>query len=103
MQELFRSEGWRVSTAEDGAKGIAHFTSTLPDCVVCAYRLTDNDGLSVVMHLKNLNQHIPVVVVSAYYEDGIEEQSYKSGADAFFMKPFEIQRFLKTINDLMST
>lgn len=89
--------------AENGASGIADFTSTLPDCVVCAYRLTDTDGISVVAHLKNLNQRVPVVVVSAYYEDDIEERSYQSGADAFFMKPFEIQQFLKTINKLMST
>ncbi|MEQ8673180.1 MAG: response regulator [Aggregatilineales bacterium] len=103
LQELFLSEGWRVTTAPDGATGLEAFISEPPACVVCAYRLDDTDGLHIATQFKNQVKHIPVVIISAVFEDGIEQRSLEHGADAFFLKPFDIESLLNSMRRLLQT
>ena len=91
-----------MATAPDGTTGLEQFTSNPPACVVCSYRLDDSDGLSIVTQFKNLNQHIPIVIVSAVFEPGIEQRSLAQGADAFFFKPFDVESLLNTIKRLLT-
>ena len=102
LQELFRSEGWRVTTAPDGGMGLEAFTSEPPACVVCAYRLDDTDGLHITTQFKNQAKNIPVVIISAVFEDGIEQRSLEQGADAFFLKPFDVESLLNSMRRLLS-
>jgi len=47
-------------------------------------------------------KNIPVIFMSAYYDDGVMMKAKKLGAEDFIFKPFEVGRLEKMINRTFS-
>ena len=58
--------------------------------------LPDNEGLSLVRHVRNVAQQTRVIVMGAFTAPAIQQQAMAAGASAFLEKPFSLAR-LETV------
>jgi len=54
--------------------------------------LPDNEGLSLVQHVRNVTPQTRVIVMGAFTAPAIQQQTIVAGASAFLAKPFSLAR-----------
>ena len=54
--------------------------------------LPDNEGLSLVRHVRNVAPQTRVIVMGAFTAPAIQQQAIMDGASAFLAKPFSLAR-----------
>lgn len=91
IQKVLEREGHTVCTAEnvDGALevlGTHHF-----DLVVCDYRMPGKTGIDLLIELRNRACQVPVVMISAYADAGVEDAILRLGALELMKKPIRRQ------------
>lgn len=81
--------GWRISEAADGSEVMAAIEQKQPDIVLLDYNMPEVNGLEACKLVKGdpQTQHIPVVIYTGAYADGLREASLAAGAEAFITKP----------------
>lgn len=96
-----RYEGWRVSTADDGASAIRHAQENLPDVVVLDIMLPDVDGLTVLQKLRETQPGLPVLLLTA--KEALEDRiaGFSAGGDDYVTKPFSVEELVLRLRALM--
>lgn len=94
-----------VLEAENGKAAIAHFKPLLTDIVVTDIIMPEEDGLKVVIKLRELKPSIKLIAISGGGKVG--PGSYLNlakalGADAIFSKPFSINDLIARIEELLN-
>jgi two-component system, cell cycle response regulator CpdR len=100
---LLRS-GFTVLEAENGKEAITHFKPSLTDLVVTDLIMPEEDGLKVVIKLRELKPSIKIIAISGGGKVG--PGSYLNlakalGADAIYSKPFSINDLTTKIEQLL--
>ena len=97
------SEGFDVLTAPDGKEGLRAIREFIPDIVVLDLVMPEIGGLELCGIVKSDErlQKIPVIVLSARTEKKDMEESYNSGASAYFAKPYEWSELLAGIKEFL--
>lgn len=81
-------EGFSVESAPDGEAGLNALRLRPPELVILDVMLPGIDGLEVLRAVRQINQHLPVLMLTA--RDGSDEQvaGFRGGADDYVTKPF---------------
>ncbi len=97
--------GFEVVTAYDGVDAISQVRKNTPDLIVLDLMLPKLDGYQVCMILKNYESFskIPIIIISARISTEAKEIALRTGADAFVLKPFDGQKLVAIIKNLLST
>ena len=95
-----------VLEAENGKTAIAHFKPLITDLVVTDLIMPEEDGLKVVIKLRELKPSIKIIAISGGGKVG--PGSYLNlakalGADAIYSKPFSINDLIAKIEQLLDT
>lgn len=95
-----------VLEAENGKAAITHFKPLITDLVVTDLIMPEEDGLKVVIKLKELKPSIKIIAISGGGKVG--PGSYLNlakalGADAIYSKPFSINDLIAKIEQLLDT
>lgn len=103
LSTLLKSQGYSIIAAYDGLFGISLAHKEKPDLIILDLGLPAGGGFYVLDNLKDsvLTNGIPVLVLSAQQEEGIEEKVKQKGAVKYFHKPFEPQELLSQIEDIL--
>jgi CheY-like chemotaxis protein len=93
-----------VLEAENGKEAIIHFKALLTDLVVTDLIMPEEDGLKVVIKLRELKPSIKIIAISGGGKVG--PGSYLNlakalGADAVYSKPFSINDLIAKIEQLL--
>jgi CheY-like chemotaxis protein len=96
--------GITVLEAENGKDAIVHFKPLLTDLVVTDLIMPEEDGLKVVIKLKELKPSIKIIAISGGGKVG--PGSYLNlakalGADAIYSKPFSVNDLISKIEQLL--
>jgi CheY-like chemotaxis protein len=105
MSELLRFCGADVVTAWSTAHARTWLESRRPALIVSDFRLPRETGVDFIRSLRMLSDErrdIPAVAVTAYPEDFLREHDEALAFDAYFVKPIEAPRFLRTIETILS-
>jgi two-component system phosphate regulon response regulator PhoB len=86
----FAREGWTLTLAEDGERGLAALEGCDPDCVVLDIMLPGMDGLELLRRIKSSPRwkRVPVVMTTARGEDSDIVSGLELGADDYVVKPY---------------
>ncbi len=95
MVSYLEDSGFRVTEAEDGARGVDMVRDTTPDLVLCDLRLPDLDGLDVLQTLHAEQPDLPLVVVSGTGVMGDAIEALRKGAWDFVTKPIQDMAMLE--------
>lgn len=79
--------GYEVYKAGDGNNALSVIDKKKPNIVLCDYRLPDIDGDKVLEQGKAAHPEIKFVMVTAYYDQAVEQRLKKLGADEVIFKP----------------
>jgi CheY-like chemotaxis protein len=97
---------YSVYEASHGKDAISHFKPSIIDLVVTDLIMPEEDGLKVIMKLRELKPKLKIIAISGGGKAG--PGSYLKlakalGADAVFSKPFSINDLISKIEDLLSS
>ncbi len=83
-------EGYEVSTAGTGGEGLVKVNDGLAELVFLDLKLPDIGGLDVLRKIKEIDESIVVVVITAFGKIESAVKAMKIGAYDYITKPFEI-------------
>ncbi len=99
-----KSSGYVVFGAENGEEGLKIFKEEKPDLVILDVVMPIMDGWEVLKRIKAgfKSKRVPVIMVTGKTEDADKVKGYTYGADFYVTKPYNIQKLLLAIRDIIS-
>src|SRR6186713_159179 len=102
LTERLHAEGYEVLEAETGKAALEKLPEGV-DLVLLDYRLPDTDGVSVLRKIKEFDQDILVILLTAYASVDTAVEAMKQGAYHFANKPFNLDDVSATIERALET
>jgi DNA-binding NtrC family response regulator len=94
--ERLKAEGYQVHEAETGAAALDRVRAGV-DLVLLDYRLPDTNGVSVLGRVKEIDQDILVILLTAYATVDTAVEAMKRGAYHVANKPFNLDEVAATV------
>ena len=89
IKHLLEQHGHRVSLARDGGQAQSTFVMRKPDFVILDLMLPGESGYEICERLKQSDESIPVLILSAIELEESRELAQRVGADGYLTKPFD--------------
>ena len=102
LSERLKVEGYEVLEAETGHAAVEKVTEGV-DLVLLDYRLPDTDGVSILRKIKEFDQDILVILLTAYASVETAVEAMKLGAYHFANKPFNLDDVAATVERALET
>jgi len=102
VSKFIKEDGYHSETVHKGKQALGKIKKKRYDLIILDYRLPDISGLEVLREISQLRPKLPVIMISAYGNEAIEEKANKLGAIAFLDKPFDLLK-LSTIMSILLT
>jgi two-component system KDP operon response regulator KdpE len=84
---------YEVSTATDGASGLAAVARERPDVMILDLGLPDMDGTEVIRGVRGWSS-TPIIVLSVWNQESQKVAALDAGADDYVTKPFGMDELL---------
>ena len=97
---ILKDQGMIVREAANFDQALLEINKKLPDVAILDVKLDkgDNDGIELLIHLKKIDEDVPVIMISGHANVQMAVDSLKLGAFEFIQKPFSTERLLNFIN-----
>ena len=96
-------EGYEFLGAATGQEGLALAEREAPDLVLLDVKMPGMDGIEVLERLRNMNEAVPVIVVSGHGTISTAVEATKKGAFDFIEKPFASERVLVSLRNALDS
>ncbi|MCE5283214.1 MAG: sigma-54 dependent transcriptional regulator [Deltaproteobacteria bacterium] len=83
-------EGYEVFTASTGTEGLNRYVEHSPDVIVLDIRLPDVDGFAVLDDLREEDENVKVIMITAHHDMESTINAMKSGAFDYIHKPIDV-------------
>mgnify|MGYP001432845509 FL=1 len=86
------SEGFRVSTADNGEDALMMVAEEMPDLIVLDWMLPNVSGIEICRRLKTRpdTRAVPIIMLSARSEEVDRVRGLETGADDYVIKPYSV-------------
>lgn len=102
LQMILEAEGYDVDTADNGSLAKALISAEPPDLVLLDVMMPDINGFEVTLRLRQNDKlpFIPILLITAAYEEPWAIEGLDIGANDFIRKPIEVDGLLARIREL---
>ena len=99
------SHDYDVTVCENGKAGLSEVFKMIPDLVISDVMMPEMDGNTMCSKIKSspTTSHIPVILLTAKSRDEDRLEGLETGADAYLLKPFNMDILRRTIINLIHT
>lgn len=99
--DVLANNGYAVTWMQDGAKGLEVFRNSSFDICIIDIMLPGMDGYTIVDNIRQVNNDIPIIFVSArsLTEDVIK--GFRTGGNDYLKKPFSIEELIVRMDSLV--
>jgi len=94
-------QGYQVKVAVDGIDGLEKWRSWKPDLIVLDIMLPMIDGFSILKTIRQEDEKIPVLILSARGDTKDKVKGLRYGVDDYLSKPFDLEEFLLRVKRLL--
>jgi DNA-binding response OmpR family regulator len=101
LEILLRKAGHVVTSASDGAVGLARLAAELPDLVITDIVMPEKEGIETIREIRTTHRDLPIIA----YSGGGRTKNYdflrmaaKLGATEVLMKPFANEQLLAAVH-----
>jgi CheY-like chemotaxis protein len=104
ISEILMDEGYDVTEASDGQEAINSLQENEYDLIILDYMMPAKTGIEVCDWLRNsntINQHKPVILLTAKALDKDKEQAMAAGVTTYYLKPFSPLQLISTIKQMI--
>ena len=101
---IMKSEGYKVTTAEDGLDGLEKlYSCECIDLIISDINMPRMDGLTFIKTLREQEKYrdIPIVVLSTEGQEKDIQQGISLGANLYMVKPAQPEKMIKNIKMLL--
>jgi CheY-like chemotaxis protein len=98
----FRSRGFSVLTAHDGAAAIQVALGHVPDVIVMDLAMPQFDGITAMQRIKSdpRMRRTRVILLTGYPYEAVDRRAVEAGADLFLTKPCLPEQLERHVNQL---
>jgi len=97
IKEFLERHGHRVTVAKDGGQAHSAFVMRKPDFVIMDLILPGESGFEICERMKQVEENVPVLILSAVDMDDSRNLARRVGADGYLTKPFDPNELLDNI------
>ena len=97
----FELHGYQVDAAADGEEGMRKAFDLRPDLIVLDIMLPGWSGLDILTELRDHNENVPVLILSARGSTDNKVEGLNIGADDYLAKPFELSELLARVEAML--
>lgn len=101
LEALLTKEGYTVSVAENGVEALKLMEREVIDLAVLDIMMPQMDGYEFTKTLRNVNNYLPILMVSAKQLPKDKHQGFLVGTDDYMTKPIDVDEFLFRIKALL--
>ena len=83
------------TVANDGIEGLEKFKKVEPDIIITDIMMPKLDGLEMTKEIREFNQNIPIIVLSAFSDKDKLMKAIDVGITKYFIKPFDPEEVLE--------
>ena len=91
-----------IIIAYDGMDGIEKFNSSI-DIIITDINMPKMNGIDMIKKIKEINNNIPVLIISAHNETEYLMDSIKSKVYDYILKPIQTNDFINIISKILDT
>jgi len=99
LREILEYEGYQVEEAGNGEEGIQRIEAEDFDVVLCDVKMPKMDGMAVLSKVKEIDEDLPVVMISGHGNVEMAVEATKKGAYDFIVKPPDLNKLLITVRN----
>jgi signal transduction histidine kinase/CheY-like chemotaxis protein len=103
LQDMLRLKGHRVTATDSGPEALHLIKSEDFDLVLTDLGMPALSGWDIAKSVKAKDPHIPVILVTGSGDQYEEDDLTASGVDRILSKPFNWDRLLETVADLLNS
>ncbi|MEM3010437.1 MAG: response regulator [Candidatus Bathyarchaeia archaeon] len=99
LTTILEEEGYKVDTAENAKKAIEKTKRNFYNLALIDIRLPDMEGIELLTRMKDTTPRMRKIIITGYptLQNAIE--AVNRGADAYILKPFDMDKVLATIKE----
>jgi DNA-binding response OmpR family regulator len=101
LQRNLRFEGFKVTTATDGEKGLELAFDGKHDLIILDIMLPKVSGFEICRLLKQNKVDTPVIILSAKGREADKVKGLDLGADDYISKPFSVKELVARVNAVL--
>ena len=98
LRDALEFEGFEVQARGTGAEGLAAAMDWAPDAVLLDLMLPDDNGYRVCETLRQRDQTVPIIILTAKAQETDKIRGLDAGADDYVTKPFSVAELIARIN-----
>jgi len=99
LATILEEEGYAVDTAKNGKEAIKKSKVKFYNLALIDIRLTDMEGTKLLTKVKDTTPKMRKIIITGYPSLQNAIEAVNRGADAYVLKPFDIDKVLETIKD----
>ncbi|MEI2389996.1 response regulator [Priestia megaterium] len=99
LTEVLQKEGYTTFQAANGFQAIDITKEQAPDLVLLDMEIPGMDGIEILKRLKQHDETIKVIIMTAYGELDMIQEAKDLGALTHFAKPFDIDEIRKVVRE----
>lgn len=100
LKDSISNSFFSVVIASNGEDGLKKFKSFKPDIIITDIMMPFCDGLEMTLQIKELDESIPIIILSAHSDKEKLLKAIDLGINKYFIKPFDPEELLEHINKL---
>lgn len=93
--------GYQTMVAYDGAMGLRLFQSNVFQLVISDIILPKLDGFELCREIRELNEKVPVLMLTALGSADDKLDGFDAGADDYMVKPFDFRELIARVKVLL--
>ncbi|MBU2541575.1 MAG: response regulator [Candidatus Omnitrophica bacterium] len=100
MEFWLKSQGYKVRTAFNGKGALDIIKQQKPNIVFLDISMPEMDGVETLRRIREMDDELPVVMITAYGTEENRDAAYRLKANAFFDKSkdfYEADHIIKSI------
>ena len=101
LQRSLTEAGYQVEAAADAKSAERMSLETMHDLLIVDLGLPDEDGLSLILRLRQLGLRAPVLILSARRSVDDRVRGLEQGGDDYLTKPFALAELLARVRNLV--
>lgn len=105
MTTFLTAKGFEVSSAKNGAEGLAQAQANQPDLISLDIIMPGMDGFAVIQQLREdpFFRDVPIMVLSGMITSDAHHKAIDAGVRTFVSKPFDYREIVFKIRTLIAS
>ncbi len=97
ISRMLNECGYGVDVAENGYEAVEMVRKNSYDIILMDIQMPEMDGIEATRRIREFNQEIPVLAITAYALHGDREKFLSQGMDGYISKPIKVEKLIEEI------